>query len=85
MSEQFEGEAAKASRIARDNMKTILDKANDHHQIIVICKDLLGATPTHVHIQGPSKDKVLLYGMLGVARDVIGLANQIKTESSDQG
>lgn len=81
MEEQLEGAAAKMSRVARENVKSIVDKVDDTHQIIVICTDLTGTEPTHIHIQGPSKDKVLLYGMLEVARDVVGLANQIKPEN----
>lgn len=85
MTEPLEGAGARMARVSRENMKKILDKADDTHQIIIICTELNGKEPTHVHIQGPSKDKILLYGMLGVARDVVGLANQTKIESQDQG
>lgn len=81
MSENLEGAGAKMARQSRENVKSILDKVDDHHQLIIICTDLSGTTPTHIHIQGPSKDKVLLYGMLEVARDVVNLANNIKTEN----
>lgn len=74
MSKVLEGQAAKASREARESISKMLGNISDHHQIIVIAKDLTGQTPTHIHAQGPSSDKCLLYGMLGEAQDVFRLA-----------
>ena len=75
MSEEFkreslEGANAKASREAKESVAKLLGNISEHHQIIVIAKDLTGATPTHVHAQGPVNDSCLLYGMLEQARDV---------------
>ena len=73
---KVEGERARYARESREALKKILDVADDQHQIIVICTDLTGSTPTHVHIEGPSKDKVLLYGMLEVARDCASMGGK---------
>ena len=73
---QSEGINAKMARESREQLQKILAVADDEHQIIVICTDLLARTPTHVHIQGPSKDKVLLYGMLEVAKDCARLGGK---------
>lgn len=71
---QAEGIKAKFTKEARENVSKILSLIDDDHQMIFIVTDLTGRTPTHVHIQGPSKDKVLLYGMLELARDCAGMA-----------
>lgn len=73
-----EGAAAELDRKSRENLKAILEMVDDTHQLIVICTDLTGRTPTHVHIQGPSRDKVLLYGMLEVTRDCAALGGSNK-------
>lgn len=72
----FEGAGAKMARQSREAVENIMALANDEHQMIIICTDLTGKTPTHVHIQGPSKDKVLLYGMLEVARDCAAMGGK---------
>ena len=74
----LEGQSAKASREARESIAKMLGNISDHHQVIVIAKDLTGATPTHVHAQGPVNDSCLLYGMLEQARDVFQLSNKPK-------
>jgi hypothetical protein len=73
---QAEGAKAKMSRIAREKMQEVLSKIDDEHQLIIICTDLTGRQPTHVHIEGPSKDYVLLSGMCMTALKCAGMANQ---------
>jgi len=70
-----EGQNAKAAREAKESIAKLLGNISDHHQVIVIAKDLTGQTPTHIHAQGPSADKCLLYGMLGEAQDVFRIAS----------
>ena len=74
----LEGQGAKAAREARESIAKMLGNISDHHQVIVIAKDLTGKTPTHTHAQGPSNDVCLLYGMLEQARDVFQLSNKPK-------
>ena len=75
---RLEGAGAKASREAKESIAKLLGNISEHHQIIVIAKDLTGATPTHVHSQGPVNDSCLLYGMLEQARDVFALSGKPK-------
>ena len=73
---QVEGAKAKMNRIAREKMQDVLSKMDDEHQLIIICTDLTGRQPTHVHIEGPSKDFVLLAGMCEAAKRCAGMVNQ---------
>ena len=75
---RLEGAGAKASREARESIAKLLGNISDHHQVIVIAKDLTGQTPTHIHAQGPANDVCLLYGMLEQASDVFQLSNKSK-------
>ncbi len=83
MSKQVEGAAAKKSRESKETMAKLLGNVGDHHQMIVIITDLTGATPTHIHVQGPSSDRVLLYGMLEVAKDVVQMSGTSKKDIPD--
>jgi hypothetical protein len=76
MSDRLEGANAKATREAKESIAKLLGNISDHHQVIVITKDLTGATSTHVHAQGPINDSCLLYGMLEQARDVFQLSTR---------
>ena len=80
MSEEKEvlGKAAETARAQKESLAKILGNVSDVHQLIVISTDLSGKTATHIHIQGPSADKVLLYGMLEVARDVVNQGGTLK-------
>ena len=76
MSDDFkrlDGQEATRLKNQKENLAKIFGNVDDTHQLIVICTDLTGKSPTHIHIQGPSTDKVLLYGMLEVAKDVVQL------------
>jgi len=74
----LEGQNAKASRESKESIAKLLGNISDHHQVIVIAKDLTGQTPTHIHVQGPANDVCLLYGMLEQARDAFQLSNKSK-------
>ncbi len=74
MPEPVEGNAAKQDRQAREDLFKLFGNVSNQHSLIVILTDLTGKTPTRVHIQGPSADKVLLYGMLEVAKDVVQMS-----------
>jgi hypothetical protein len=77
-SNEAEGVKAKQSREQRENLIKMFGNVGDQHELIVIVKDLSGEKPDQVHIQGPMHDRVLLYGMLEIARDVIALSFQKK-------
>ena len=82
--ERLEGQNAKASREARESIAKLLGNISDNHQVIVIAKDLTGATPTHVHAQGPVNDTGLFYGMLEQGRDVFQTSELLKKISELQ-
>lgn len=65
MGDKFEGSLAKAARTINEHM------ADGNVQVIFIATDVTGKTPTHVHMQGPSKDRVLIGGMLSEAGRII--------------
>lgn len=79
MPEDLEGEQAKRLREQKENLSEMFGNVSDTHELIVICKDISGQKPDQVHVQGPMHDRVLLYGMLEIARDVIALSFQKKS------
>lgn len=74
-----EGNAAKQARQQKEKLFELFGNVGDQHELIVICKDLTGQKPDQVHIQGPMHDRVLLYGMLEVGRDVVQQSFQKKS------
>lgn len=71
---QVEGESSKQAREDRNKLIEMFGNLQGTTQIIVITKDLSGKKPDQVHVQGPMHDRVLLYGMLELARDIIALS-----------
>lgn len=71
MKEPLEGAGAKESRLKRESMSKIFGNLDPNCQVIFISTDVTGATPTHVHMQGPSRDGVLIGGMLSEAGRII--------------
>lgn len=67
MTEPLEGAGAKQSRLNRESMSKIFGNLDPNCQVIFISTDVTGATPTHIHMQGPSKDGVLIGGMIAEA------------------
>ena len=75
---EAEGVKAKQAREQREKLAKMFGNVDDQHELIVILKDLSGVKPDQVHVQGPMHDRVLLYGMLEIARDVVQLSFQKK-------
>jgi hypothetical protein len=75
---EVEGIKAQQAREQRENLIKMFGNVGDQHELIVIVKDLSGEKPDQVHVQGPMHDRVLLYGMLEIARDVVALSFQKK-------
>lgn len=76
-----EGKEANKARLNRESLAKIFSSLDPNCQMIFISTDVTGATPTHVHMQGPSQDGVLIGGMLSEAgRIVLGTIDQQKKQ-----
>ena len=78
---EAEGNAAKVAREQKEKLSAMFGNLGDTHELIVISKDLSGKTPDQVHVQGPLHDRVLLYGMIELARDIIQVSFNKKPET----